>query len=213
MKDIYIVLIKAHTGLGSIARRLTGYPYTHIAVSLDRSMTDFISYSRRYHYFPFDAGYTHEYRDYYAFGSYERFGAKVFRLRLSEEGYAEVMDFIRNCENDKAQLFNIFSMATMPVIGGFRIYRANNCMSFTARVIEKSGCVRLEKPFYRYSIKDMDLLLGKFAVFEGSIRKRRQDSHGDYMRSFGPLKFFSDMAKLVFPLTFRLIFRRPENMD
>ena len=63
MKDIYIVLIKAHTGLGSIARRLTGYPYTHIAVSLDRSMTDFISYSRRYHYIPFDAGYTHDYRD------------------------------------------------------------------------------------------------------------------------------------------------------
>ena len=41
MKTVYIVLIKTHTGLGAVARRITGYPYTHIAVSLDRSMEDF----------------------------------------------------------------------------------------------------------------------------------------------------------------------------
>ena len=60
MKWVYIVLIKAHTGLGAVARHITGYPYTHIAVSLDRSMTDFVSFSRRFHNFPFDAGFTHE---------------------------------------------------------------------------------------------------------------------------------------------------------
>ena len=32
MRYIYIVLIKAHTGLGSVARKFTLYPYTHIAV-------------------------------------------------------------------------------------------------------------------------------------------------------------------------------------
>ena len=47
MRYIYIVLIKAHTGLGSIARKFTHYPYTHIAVCLDKSLTDYISFSRR----------------------------------------------------------------------------------------------------------------------------------------------------------------------
>ena len=70
MKRIYICLVAAHTGLGQCVRRFSDYPYTHIAVSLDASLTDFVTYSRRRHSLPLDAGFMHEYRDYYAFGAH-----------------------------------------------------------------------------------------------------------------------------------------------
>ena len=35
---IYIVLVKALTGLGRIARKITRYEYTHIAISLDENL-------------------------------------------------------------------------------------------------------------------------------------------------------------------------------
>ena len=207
MRKLYIVLIKAHTGIGSIARKVTGYPYTHIAVSLDPSMTDFISFSRRYHYYPFEAGFTHEYRQYYAFGRHSSFRAKVFELNVSKEKYAEVMAYIRECENDEKRIFNLFSMATMPLLGGFRIYKSDNCMSFTAKCIELSGCVKLDRPYWRYSIKDMDNLLTDHEYFEGRILRGDAQENG-YMKPLSLIRYLRGMVLLFSKLTFRLLFKK-----
>lgn len=209
MKKLYIALIKAHTGLGAAARLITGYPYTHIAVSLDRSMTDFISFSRRYHNFPFEAGITHEYRYYYAFGRHKYFRAKVFALPVSDECFEAVRNFISQCENDRKMLFNLFSMATMPIIGGFRIYHSYNCMSFTAKCIELSECVEMKRPYWRYSIKDIDELLSGYQFFEGRLLRGNAPDDG-YMTRFDPVRYLSGMIKLFSSLTFRMLFKSPK---
>ena len=206
MKDIYIVLIKAHTGLGGAARWLTGYPYTHIAVSLDGSLRDFISFSRRYHYFPFEAGFTHEYRDYYAFGKHKDYSVKVFRLPVEAAAYSDILSFIDDREKGN-YLFNLYSMATMPVLGGFRIANAENCMSFTAQIIGLSRCVKLTKPYWRYSIKDMDELLTNLQYFQGKICKRPQDNHSEYMQALCIKRYLTGMIGLLVPLTKRLIMK------
>ena len=208
MKRVYIVLIKAHTGLGAVARHITGYPYTHIAVSLDRSMTDFVSFSRRFHNFPFDAGFTHEYRHYYAFGEHRYFCAKIFSLTVTDQNYSAITEYISECEHDSRRIFNLFSMATMPILGGFRIYRADNCMSFAAKIAELSGCVRMSKPYWRWSVRELDELLSDYACFEGKLVRGENFTDDEYMKSFSPLKYLTDMIKLISRLTFRAIFRR-----
>lgn len=205
MRDIYIVLIRANTGLGKIARKITGYEYTHIAVSLDRSLTDFISFSRRYHSFPFDAGFMHEYRDYYAYGIYDYFKAKVYRLPLSDLDFQTVLDYIISLENNKKQIFNLFSMITMPFLHGFRIHNANNCMSFTAKIIELSRRAKMLKPYYKYSIKDIDELISNYLFFEGMIKRRDSAGYREYMRHFQIFKYITDLTKLISLLTFRFI--------
>lgn len=208
MKTVYIVLIKAHTGLGAVARRITGYPYTHIAVSLDRSMEDFLSFSRRRHYFPFDAGFTHETRSSYAFGEHECFKAKIFALPVSDQAFSEITSYIAECERDKKRVFNLFSMATMPIIGGFRIWHADNCMSFTSKVIQLSGCAEMQRPYWRYSIKDIDKLLCSQFFFEGKMQ-RLLPPDDDYMEPFDLGLYLKDMLSLFGKLTYRLIFKRP----
>ena len=205
MKYIYIVLIRAHTGLGAIARRITGYPYTHIAVSLDASLTDFISFSRRYHFFPFDAGFTHEYRDYYAFGKHKSFVAKVFQVPVSEDEYAEICCYIEKCEHNNRLVFNLFSMATMPLIGGFRIQDADNCMSFTAQVLTKCGAVKMKKNYWHYSIQDIDVLLHDYFYFEGKIKRISSKSYSSYMRPFSVSKYLKDAVHLFFILISRML--------
>ncbi|MBR1432410.1 hypothetical protein [Ruminococcus sp.] len=205
MNELYIVLIRAHTGLGKIARKITGYGYTHIAVCTDRSLTDFVSYSRRYHNYPFEAGFTHEYRDYYAFWRHDSVGIKVFRLTPDAEHYDNVMRYVCRCENDSEETFNLFSMMTMPILHGVRIYKANNCMSFTARVIELSGCVKMDREYYRYSIKDMDELLEKYFYFEGRLRRRTSPHYDEYMEPFEVRRFFKGMGRLICDLISRII--------
>ncbi len=209
-RHIYIALICAHTGLGAVARRITGYRYTHAAVCLDSSLTDFISYSRRRHYLPADAGFMHEKRDFYAFGKHTDFAAKVYRINVSEENYERVLRFISACESDPQQRFNLFSMATMPLLHGFRIYKTHNCMSFAARVAELSGAIKLTKPYYRYSIKELDELLCGFPVFEGIIRREPSAEYQRYMERPTASEYLCTAAGLAFELTKRMILHKGE---
>lgn len=213
MKPIYIVLIRAHTGLACVARKITGYQYTHVAVSLDKSLTDFISYSRRRHYLPADAGFTHEKRDFYAFGEHRSFGAKVFCLPVSDENYDKILSYIAECESDPEQRFNLFSMATMPLLHGVEIFKSENCMSFTARIIELSGLVKLNRPAYKYSIKDIDQLLTDHAVFEGKIRRLPSAEYREYMENASPYEYITTAGKLCGELSKRMICRRKEKHE
>lgn len=203
---IYIICIKALTGLGKLGRRLTDYPYTHIAVSLDESLTDFISFSRKKHYGPFHAGFMHEKRSHYAFGEHRQFECRVFRLPVSEESDKKIRHFIKRCEKDKEYVFNLYSMLTMPLLHGFRIYKAYNCMSFTGRIVQMSGCVRLQKPYYKYTIQELDSLLADYFYFEGSLQKNENDRA--YMEKSEIPKNIYYFGVLNGKLIYRLLFDR-----
>jgi len=168
---IYIILIKAMTGIGKFARKLTKYDYTHIAISLDDSLTDFISFSRRNHYAALDSGIMHEYRSCFAFGNIEEFGAKVFKLPVSKEKKENIIKFIYDLENDTDYLFNLFSMLTMPVFHGFRIYKTHNCMSFVGLIIKKTESVEMKRMYFKYSIAELDNLMIDYLFFEGNLKK------------------------------------------
>ena len=208
MNEIFIVLIKAHTGLGSIARKITGYEYTHIAVCFNDSFDDFISYSRKRHYLPFDAGFMHEKRDYYAFGKYENFKAKIFRIPVDDFHEKKILNFINECENDERQLFNLFSMMTMPVIHGFRIYRTHNCMSFVMRVAELSGAVKPEREYWRYNIREIDDALGKYFYYEGYLYRIGSSGYDNYMKKPAFSEYAACAFRLISELMKRMIFQR-----
>lgn len=165
---IYIVLVKAHTGLGKVSRVLSrGYEYSHIAVCKDECFEDFITFSRRRHYAPFDAGFMHETRGCYCFGAHDRVKLKIFRLPVDPRGKRKVYRFLRHMERQQDQyLFNLYSMVTMPVLHGFMIDGAHNCMSFVGKVVELSGAVRLARPYYRYDIRTLDTLLTPYLYTE-----------------------------------------------
>lgn len=206
MKPIFIVLIKAHTGLGQLARMVTGYGYTHIAVCLDEKLKDFISYSRKRHYMPLDAGFMHERRDYYAFGKHQSVKVKVFRILMKDCCYDRVLEFISQCENDEEQMFNLFSMLTMPLFHGFRIYKAHNCMSFTAKVLSLSKAVEMDRPYYKYSIKEIDDLLHDYTVFQGKLKRM---ASSEYERYMGKPSFFEVVKTgnhMFFTLIKRMLF-------
>lgn len=206
MKKIYIVLIKAHTALGAAARAVTKYEYTHIAVCLDKRLNDFITFSRRRHFAPLDAGFMHEYRDYYAYGKYRKFKAKVFEIPVDEGRYEDITRFISQCENDSEQIFNLFSMMTMPILHGFRIYKAHNCMSFAAKIIKLSGAIDMRRPYFKYSIKDMDALLKGYEYFEGYIRRTPSAGYEKYMEKPTACELVSTGANTFFTLVARMIF-------
>ena len=208
MKHTYVVLIESYTGLGRLLKKVTGYRYEHIAVSLDKKLTDFYSYSRKQHHHPFTAGFMHEYRDYYAFEKYKKFYAKIFSIPVSEETFKEIESFIQRLEKDDEQIFNLFAMLTTPIVHGFRIYKAHNCMDFTARVIEMAG-VELKKPYYKYDIPDIEKLLEGYPVKEGYVKRIDSEGYEKYVEESSILTNVREFFGVVVKLTKRCLFRKP----
>ncbi len=208
---IYIVLIKALTGLGKLSRKISKYEYTHIAISLDENLNDFITFSRKNHYSPFDAGFMHEKREHYAFGKNEKVKIKIFKVPILKKDKEKIIDYITKIENDNEYIFNLFSMITMPIFHGVKIYKALNCMSFVSKVIELSDSVKIKKEYYKYSIKEVDKLLENYLMKEEYLYKEKEDNK--YMSKNGVIFNLKMFFKLNGQLIYRILFKRKDSYE
>lgn len=203
MASIYVVFIRAETGLGKISRFLLDYEYTHIAVSFERNMEDFVTFSRRRHYAPFDAGFMHEKREHYAFGRYRAVKVKVYRVPISEKKKDKLQEFVSRIEADPDYVFNLYSMLTMPVFHGLSIEKTYNCMSFVGEILQLSGAVTMNRESFQYNIKELEQMLQKYPCKEGYLRKRKEDA--TYMERVGFLSNVKDFFQLNRILLGRII--------
>lgn len=199
---IYIVLVKALTGLGKFARRFSKYEYTHIAVCINKNIADFITFSRKKHYTPFNSGFMHETLDCYAFGNNEKIKLKIFKLPVTIENKKIIEQYIKKVANDNEYIFNLYSMATMSLFHGFRIYKAHNCMSFVSKILKLSKSVNMTKKYYKYSIKDIDILLSDYKYKEEYFYKTKIQNK-DYMDK---VSFISNVG-MFFRLNGKLLYR------
>lgn len=202
---IYIVLVKALTTLGKFARTFSNYEYTHIAVCLNNKLDDFITFSRHKHYSPFDSGFMHETLDCYAFGNNDKVKLKIFKIPVDNK--KEIEDYINKIESDNEYIFNIYSMATMPILHGFRIYKALNCMSFVSKIIELSNTVSLNKKYYKYNIKELDILLTNYLYKEEYFYKKKILTK-NYMNHVSLITNIKSFLILNGKLLYRIIFKR-----
>lgn len=199
---IYIVLVKALTGLGKFARKFSKYEYTHIAVCLNKNINDFITFSRKKHYTPFDSGFMHETLDCYAFGSNEKIKLKIFKVPVTIENKKIIEQYIKKIANDNEYIFNLYSMATMSLFHGFRIYKTHNCMSFVSKILELSKSVNMTKKYYKYNIKDIDILLTDYKYREEYFYKTKIQNR-DYMDNVS----FINNVGMFFRLNGKLLYR------
>ncbi len=172
---LYVVLVRALTGLGQVCRMVGKYEYTHVAVSFEEELTDFVTFSRRKHFAPFDAGFMHEKVEHYAFGRHERVKVKVFCIPVTETAMKRIQAYVQKVEEDGGYIFNLYAMITMPLLHGFFIPKAHNCMSFVGKLLELSGQVELSRPYYQYSIPQMDALLTPYLAGERYLYKKKED--------------------------------------
>ena len=209
---IYVVLVKALTGLGKFARLTNKYEYTHIAVCLDEKLDKFYTFSRKKHYSPFDCGYMIESLDCYAFGKNKKVKLKVFKIPVSPKNKEEIEKYIKNISNDSKYIFNFFSMVTMSIFRGFKIYKSHNCMSFVSKIIELTDTVKISKPYYKYNIKELDELLIDYFYNEDYYEKKKIETKG-YMDYVGIIRNTRYFIKLNIQLIYRMIVKRNGKYD
>lgn len=204
---IYIVLVKALTGLGNCVRKISNYEYTHIAICFNENLNDFLTFSRKKHYAPFDSGFMHETIDCYAYGQNKSVKLKIFKVPLSLKNKKKIENYIETIANDKEYIFNFYSMITMPILSGFRIYKTHNCMSFVSKILELTETIHLTKKYYKYNIKELDLLLSAYKYKEEYFYKTKIENK-KYMEKVNLISNISMFLNLNKKLLYRMIFKR-----
>ena len=170
MRNLYVILPRSETFVAKVARKLTKYPYSHVTLSLDDDLEVFYSYSRLRNDSPLISGFAKEYRSHLASKEGVKLTCKIFKIPITNMEYKKIKKFISDNEKDDLMLFNYLSMATLTIIGGFEVYKTQNCCGFVAQALELTDKIKLDKPYYRYLPEDFDKMLSKkYLFFEGEL--------------------------------------------
>lgn len=87
MQKIYIIISQTGTLLSNIIKQVTGDPYNHVSISLDKNLLNMYSFGRKYTYNPFIGVFVVEHINE---GVYKRFKdtkCKIICVNVSDEQY------------------------------------------------------------------------------------------------------------------------------
>lgn len=184
--NIYIVLSRTQTGVARVLRSFGGLEYNHASIALDREMKELYSFARSEQYGILTGRLVHETMDRYLVGARKEIPILVYELPVTEEEYDWVRVRIREIMEDPQYRYNLFSVLTYPIYGGFSTYKAYSCSEFAAYILGYLG-YDIDRPLFEYRPDDLRPLLEQYLCYEGSLQ--------DYMPAYTTSKdYFRPMS-------------------
>lgn len=134
-KKLYVMISKTDTGVGGIIRKVTGYPYNHVSMTLDESFRTWVSFARFHQDTPLYGGFLKE--------PAERFLAKgktvdirIFALDLTPTRYEELKQlFAKAGTPDNGYIYNYPELLTLSLGIKFPIRNAYSCLGFANAIM------------------------------------------------------------------------------
>lgn len=115
MKKIYIILTHTGTLLSRGIRILMKHQYTHVSISLDKSLIEMYSFGRLHPYNAFFGGFVQESRVSGTFKRFTKTTTKVLMIEVTDSQYQHLKNLIehfkRTRKNYKFNTFGLFSVA------------------------------------------------------------------------------------------------------
>lgn len=193
---LYIMISKTDTGIGTLIRQVSGYPYNHVSMTLDESFHHWVSFARFHQNTPLYGGYIRE--------PAERFLAKgqtidvrIFALELTPERYEELRQlFAKAGTPDSGYIYNYLELVTLSMGVAFPIRNAYSCLGFANAVMGTD---------YR-SIKALDRQMTPHLYYEGTLNELAPDTGNRSDRYFAKLGLAENLRRSA--ETMATMFRR-----
>lgn len=167
-RKLYIMISKTDTGVGSLIRMISEYPYNHVSITMDHTFRTWYSFARFNKSTPLWGGFLAE--------PVERFLAKgqqidirVFALPLPSAQVQRLEQLFSTASSPNCPLvYNHLELLTLALGIKLPIADAYTCLGFASRV--------LDKPYP--TIRDLDQDLSAYLYYEGTLNALAPD-HGD----------------------------------
>lgn len=189
MKKIYIVVSRTPTKMGRFIQFVTRFQYNHVSFSINRELTDLMSFARYYYHIPLYGGFVKE--------NYERFdkGAiKIYQCEVSDENYYDICEYIQKFnQNPELYRYNLLNACLSPLKLRVAVPDYYTCEEFVSEILRLGKLTNANKN----SIKEMCSALNCNCIFEGNIEDYPNRMYKD------PCYFqeFSFLSKLYYTLT------------
>lgn len=199
-KYVYVALLYIPSAVGKFVKFWTRYGYSHVTFSFDENLETNHAFSRVKEFTPLVGGYTIEHKSYYTSGNDVKIDTIIYKIPVTDKEYNDIKKFIDEIKNDNEYLYNYFSMCTLAVIGGFRVYKAMHCTEFVAKILTMISSVKMSKKWYKYLPKDFNSDLKEYTIYDGIMdTKNAKREKKDY--------FFQPVTKKKYRKTYRYIIK------
>lgn len=138
-KYIFIVLTRTNGGIPQIIRTLTGDCYNHASVAFSATPHLLYSFARIHNISPLVGGPVAEYLCRFTHGGQAKVPSSVFAISVTPETYRNARRIVRSIFNDGEYIYNLLSVASYPLLGGFETYKAYSCSEFVAVLLHLIG--------------------------------------------------------------------------
>jgi len=166
-QNIYVILSRTETGFARTLRSIGHLEYNHAAISLDKDLKELYSFARSEQYGWLTARLVRETTDRYLVNA-EDIAIKVYQIPVTQEQYQWVRKTILDILHDPKFIYNLLSVLTYPLFGGFHTYKAFSCSEFVAYVLKHIG-FNICKPLHCYRPDDLQPLLKHYLCYEGKL--------------------------------------------
>lgn len=208
MKYIYILISQTHTTFGGTVRRWGKIKYNHAAIALDKEMNQLYAFARPKHAAVMLGRLVQETVFRYTLGKHSCVNVMIFRLPVTDEQYAWLGDTIGRIKNSREYIYNLFSVLSTPLTGGFSTYKAFSCIEFVMFLLQGLG-YPVDKPLHRYRPDDLIGLLADSVYYQGNLLEYKNDDTVDtnYYTRLSPEEVLTSML-VPFRLFYRMLFKR-----
>lgn len=172
---VYVVLLHSGTIPSRIVRLVTGYPYSHAALSLQPDCDALYSFGRRSLRNFLNGGFVREQRDGAFFRKYRESDCRVYRVDVTEEQYdlveALLEPYIRHPDRYRYDFLGAF-LRFFHIPARFR--NRHVCSSFVAEILCGAGICAFSKPICMVKPEDFSHVPGFVPVYEGKYRSMNE---------------------------------------
>ena len=167
-KIIYVMISRTSTGFARLIQKCGKLRYNHAAIVLDESFDRIYAVARPKHTGLLLAGIVRESLDRYVLKKNYDVPIAVFEFKVSEEEYDKVSEFIDKGLYSPEYLYNMYSVFTTPIFGGFSVSKSFSCVEFVSYILKNLGF--LDKNPCKYRPDDFLEIFADRLVYEGDIR-------------------------------------------
>ena len=170
-KHVFIVLSQTHTRFGFIIRKVTGEQFNHVSIAFDENLAELYSFGRYQHKVPLVAGLIKEFPERFSLSKSSFINVRIYKIPVSCTQYKKGKRRIRQITKDKdGYLYNLFSVISYPVIGGFSTFKAYSCAEFVAHLLRYMNIlIDDERPEYSFTPENLGSSFNLFLEYEGNL--------------------------------------------
>lgn len=209
-KYVYIALIYIPSAVGRFVKFWTRYDYSHVTFSFDEKLENCHAFSRVKEHTPFVGGYVNEKKSYYTSGNDIAIDTIIYKIPVTDDEYENIKEYIKQIADDKEYLYNMYSMCTLAVLKGFRIYKAMHCTEFIAQILMRISAVKMSKKWYKYLPKDFDNDLKEYMIYKGFLdtKNAKRDENDFFFKTVDKKEYRKKSRYNFKELVYRLIFKK-----